>query len=271
MPTAFNPSEFIPRGVRFIDILDYATKALRTRHVKPRDAALNLTANSTEVTDGFNSPIATIYDSQAGTLSYTNPAQSIDGYEVQWGTQRKVASANDKIAVPVSETLVVPATAPYEVNLKYVPAGIAGAQISEVIVIGDMNDYSQRYEVASEAGEGKFVIGEKKLTFSADAAGKKIIVRYTTEAENAVQVTKTSESVPDFVSLEIHVWVSPKCGDDINTRFPAVYVIDRAQSDISSTDVNFTADAGHPFTFNINSDPCDDTEAHLIDFYIMKD
>lgn len=271
MPETFNPNEFIPRGVRFIDILDYSTKSLRTRHVKPRDAALNLTANGTDVVDGFNSPIATIYDSQAGTLTYTNPAQSIDGYELQWGTTRKIATSSAKIAVPVSETLVVPATSPYEVNLKYTPAGTAGSQISEVVVIGDMNDYSTRYTVATEAAEGKFVIGEGKLTFSADAAGKKIIVKYTTDAENAVQVTKTSESVPDFVSIEIHVWVSPKCGDDINTRYPAVYVINRAQSDITSSDVNFTADAGHPFSFNINSDPCDDNEAALLDFYILKD
>ena len=269
MPTTFNPNEFIPRGVRFIDALDFATKTLRTRFIKPRDAALNMTANGTDVTDGFNSPIATIYDTQAGTLSFTNPAQSIDGYEIQWGTTRTVASSSATITVPVSETLTI--SNENTVTITYTPAGASGAEVTEAVVIGDMNDYSERFVIAAQAGTGKFTYSNKVLTFPSGNAGKKVIVRYTTASETAVKVSKTSASIPDFVTLEIHVWVSPKCGDDINTRYPAVYVINRAQSDISSTDVNFTADGGHPFTFNINADPCDDTEVSLIDFYIIKD
>lgn len=271
MPTTFNPNEFIPRGVRFVDILDYSDKTLRTRHVKPRDAAMNLSADSTDITDGFNSPIATIYNAQTGTLTYTNPTQSIDGYEIQWGTRRAVASNADKIAVPVSETLTVPSASPYTVTLKYTPAGVAGTAPAEAVVIGNMSDYSERYVINATAGEGKYTISGKVLTFPESAAGKKVIIRYETESETAVKVSKTSESIPEFVTIQIHVWVSPLCGDDINERFPAVYVIDRAQSDISSTDINFSADGGHPFSFKINADPCDESEAHLIDFYIMKD
>ena len=90
--------------------------------------------------------------------------------------------------------------------LKYVPVGVAGAEIKYVQLVNDENEFGETLEVSATAGEGKFTIDaeNKTLTFPADTTGR-VIVDY--EAE--------------MISLEGEFWLG-----NVESRTPPPYTED---------------------------------------------
>ena len=261
--TVFNPNELILERVRNLREYDITTDELTGRYTQVEDASLQTSADGQDVTDALGAVITTFYNAQSGTFSFSNSIFSMDLAASQFGSEKVVASADNKIVVPVSETITI--AGDNTVTLKYVPVGVEGSEINSIKIINADNTFGKKYVVSSTAGDGKFTIdaANKKLTLPAGTTGK-VIVDYEYESANAVMVEKRTDGVPKVKKLIIDCIFHDKC--DPNKVLRGYIVCPRAQIDPSSVELSLTADGKHPASYLLRKDYCDE-DAKL--FYIV--
>lgn len=264
---AFNPNELVLERIRSVEEYDPSTNELQGRYTQIEEPSLQTSADGTDVTDAMGAKITTFYNAQTGTFSFSNSLFSLDLVASQLGAEKIVASADNKIKIPVSETIAIGSD--HTVTLKYVPVGTNGAEVKYVKVINSDNTFGKTYEVASVAGEGKFTLNaeNKKITLPADVTGR-VFVNYTRESEAAVQVDKTTNSVPKVKFLLIHAIFHDPC--DTNLTYAGAIYCPRAQVDPSSVELNLTSDGKHAVTYNLQREYCSE-EGKLFSILVSED
>ncbi|SEU08407.1 hypothetical protein SAMN05443270_3020 [Lacrimispora sphenoides] len=263
----FNPNELVLEKIRAVEEYDPATNELTGRYTQIESPSLKTSADGTPVTDAMGSEITTFYNAQTGTFDFTNSLFSLDLAASQFGTQKEVASATNKIIMPVSET--IPIASDGTVVLKYAPVGTAGAEVKYVKVINENNTFGKTYEVSATAGDGKFTldVATKTITLPSGVTGR-AFVRYDKETENAVKVSKNTDGVPAVKSLLIHGIFHDPC--NTNLVYAGVISVARAQIDPSSVEINLTADGKHAASYKLQKPYCDE-KARLFDIIISED
>ena len=263
----FNPNELVIEKVRAVEEYDPETKELLGRYTQIEDPSLQVTADGTDVTDAMGAPITTFYNAQSGTFGFSNSLFSLDLAASQFGTKKKVASSEDKIIVPVSETITIGSD--HTAVLKYVPVGTKGAEIKFVKVINGDNTFGKTYELSSTANAGKFTLdaATKKITLPEDVTGR-VFVNYDMESEKAAMVTKSTTSVPQIKSLLIHVIFHDPC--NVNNVIAGVISCPRAQVDPSSIEISLAKDGKHAVSYLLRSSYCSE-DAALFDIIVSQD
>lgn len=264
---AFNPNELILERIRAVEEYDPATFELTGRYTQVEDPSLKTSADGTDVTDAMGTPIQTFYQAQKGTFDFTNSLFSLDLAASQFGTKKKIAGADNKIIVPVSETIAIGSD--HTVKLKYVPVGTEGAEVKYVKVINANNTFGETYEVSALAGDGKFTLNAetKTITLPEGVTGR-VFVNYNRETEKAVQIDKNTDSVPTVKSLLIHAIFHDPC--DKNLVYSGIISCPRAQIDPSSVELNLTSDGKHSASYLLQKEYCSD-EAKLFTILVSED
>ncbi len=265
---SFNPNELILEKIRSVEKYDPATNELTGRYTQIESPSLKTSAESQEVTDAMGATIYTIYKAQKGTFDFTNSLFSLDLAASQYSSKKVVATEDNKIIILVSEVIEI--ASDHTVTLKYVPIGTAGAEIKYVKVINSDNTFGETYEVSAVASAGKFTIdaATKKITMPEDVTGR-IFVNYEKESEQAVQVTKRTDGVPEVKTLLIHAIFHDKC--QTNTVYAGVIRCPRAQIDPSSTELSLEAEGKHAASYILQSGYCSEDNPKLFDIIISKD
>ena len=267
MEMLFNPNELAIERIRAVEEFDITTGELTGRFTQVKDPTLTLTSEESPVTDAMGSRIATFYKAQSGNFGFTNALFSTDLLASQFGTKKQIAKKEGKILVPVSEIVTIGGD--HTATLKYTPVGTRGAEIKYVKLYDGMT-FGDTLEVTSgSASEGKFVLdaSEKKITVSEGVSGK-LFVNYMKESENAVLISKTTDSVPSVKKLIIHVIFHNVCNPDI--VYSGSLICHRAQIDPTNIDINLTTDGGHAASYILQKEYCAE-DGKLIDFVIDKD
>lgn len=264
---SFNPNELVLEKIRSVEEYDPATSELTGRFTQIKEPSLQTSAEGTAVTDAMGAEIVTFYNAQTGTFSFTNALFSLDLAASQFGSKKEIASTSNKIVKPVSETIVI--ASDHTATLKYVPVGVAGAEIKYVKVINENNSFGETYEISATAGEGKFILdaATKKITMPESVTGR-IFVRYDAETDNAVKVTKRADGVPEIKSLLIHAIFHDPC--NANIVYAGVISVPRAQIDPSSVELNLTPDGGHTASYKLQKSYCGNDE-RLFDIIVSQD
>lgn len=264
---SFNPNELVLEKIRAVEEYDPATSELIGRYTQIKEPSLQTAAEGTAVTDAMGAEIVTFYNAQTGTFSFTNALFSLDLAASQFGSKKEIASTSNKIVKPVSETIVI--ASDHTATLKYVPVGVAGAEIKYVKVINENNSFGETYEISATAGEGKFILdaATKKITMPESVTGR-IFVRYDAETDNAVKVTKRADGVPEIKSLLIHAIFHDPC--NANIVYAGVISVPRAQIDPSSVELNLTPDGGHTASYKLQKSYCGNDE-RLFDIIVSQD
>lgn len=267
MVTTFNPNELVLEKIRSVEEYDTATRELLGRYTQIEDPSLQTSAEGTDVTDAMGTPIMTFYNAQTGTFSFTNSIFSLDLAASQFGAEKKVASSENKIVIPVSETIEIGSD--HKVKLKYVPVGATGAEVKYVKVINGNNTFGKTYEVNAVAGEGKFTLdaATQTITMPDDVTGR-VFVNYDRETEKAVEVDKTTDSVPKVKSLLIHAIFHDPC--DKNLVYSGVISCPRAQIDPSSVELALTSDGKHAASYILQKPYCDE-DSKLFSILVSED
>lgn len=265
---AFNPNELVLERIRSVEEYDPSTNELQGRYTQIEEPSLQTSADGTDVTDAMGAKITTFYNAQTGTFGFSNSLFSLELVASQFGAEKIVASADNKIQIPVSE--VIPVGADHTVTLKYKPVGVKGSEVKYVKVINTNNTFGKTYEVNAVAGDGKFTLDadNKKITLPDEVASGRVFVNYTRESEAAVQVDKTTDSVPKVKSLLIHAIFHDPC--DTNLTYAGAIYCPRAQVDPSSIELNLTSDGKHAVTYNLQKSYCDD-DAKLFSILVSED
>ena len=263
----FNLNELILDKVRSVEEYDIATDELVGMTKLAEEPKLSTSADNTEITDAYGSTIADLYRAQKGEFSYTNSLHSLDLAAAQYGTKKEVATASKKIIVPVSETIQIGTDG--EVGLKYVPVGTTGAEVKEVKIVNENNTFGKTYTVSATPGDGKFTINaaSKKITLPSDVTGK-VFVHYERESEQAIKITKKSDSETEVRKLIIHALFRNPCNKNI--VYAGVIVCHRAQIDPTSVELNLTPDGKHSVVYKLQKPFCDD-DGKLFDIIVTAD
>lgn len=264
---AFNPNELILERIRSVEEYDPATNELIGRYTQIEDPSIKTSADAQEVTDAMGSTVATFYKAQKGTFDFSNSYFSLDLAASQYGTEKIVASDNNKVIMPVSETITIGSD--NTVVLKYVPVGTAGAEVKYVKVINDNNTFGDTYEVSATAGDGKFTIdaATKTITLPEGVTGR-VFVNYERETTKAAQVSKRTDSTPKVKTLLIHAIFHEMC--NTNIVYAGVIRCPRAQIDPSSTEINLSPDGKHAASYILQKDYCDE-DGVLFDIIVSED
>lgn len=264
---SFNPNELILEKIRSVEEYDTSTDELRGRYTQIEEPSLSTSSEATDVTDAMGTPIHTFYRNPQGTFSFTNSLHSLDLMASQFGSDKVVADADNKIIMPVSETIAIGSGG--TVKLKYVPVGTEGAEIKYVKVINANNTFGETYEVAATAGADKFVIdaANKTITLPAGVTGR-VFVSYNKETDAAVKISKATNGLPPVRKLLIHAIFRDPC--DANLVYAGIIQCHRAQIDPSTVDVNLTSDGKHSATYKLQKPYCDEA-ANLFDIIVSED
>ena len=258
----FNPNELVLEKIRAVEEYDLATSELTGRYTQIEEPSLGTT-----VTDAMGAEIATFYKAQTGTFSFSNSLFSLDLAASQFGSEKEVADADNKITIPVSEIINIAADG--TATLKYIPVGAAGAEVKTVKVINENNTFGKTYEVSATPGEGKFTLdaASKTITLPEGAAGR-AFVQYNRESDNAVKVTKTTDGIPTVKSLLIHALFHDPC--NTNSVYAGVINVPRAQINPEAVEISLTPDGKHSAEYKLQKPYCDE-HARLFDIIIASD
>lgn len=257
---AFNPNELIIERVRGVE--EYVDGDFRARYTQIEDPTLNLTSDNTDIVDALNSPIYTLYTNQQGTFGFTNSLFSMDLAADQFGAVKNVASADDKIQVPASEILKI--TDSHTVTLTHTPVD---GSVNKIYVVNSDKTFGESYVLDADGGDGKFTLSGNVITLPETVTGR-VFVDYTYDSENAASITKTSDSIPDIVSLKIYVIMRDVCNP--NTKYAGVVFCPRAQVDPTSIEIGFNADSKHAASWLLRKSYCED-DSPLVEVIVSKD
>ena len=264
---AFNPNELVLEKIRAVEEYDTTTSELTGRYTQIEDPSLKTSATATDVTDAIGTPITTFYTAQQGTFGFTNSLLSLDLLASQYGSTKTVAATGATITMPVSEIITIATDA--KVTLKYVPVGTTGAEVGFVKVINDNNTFGTTYTLSATAADGKFTLdaATRLITLPAGTTGK-VFVNYNKSTETAVSIGKSTDSVPATKKLLIHAIFHDPC--DTNLVYAGVIVCQRAQPDITSTEIALKSDGKHSANYKLQKEYCSDS-AKLFDIFVSQD
>lgn len=263
----FNPNELIIERIRAVEEYDPETNELIGRYTQIEDPSLQLSADGTDVTDALGAPITTFYRAQSGTFGFSNSLFSMDLFASQAGTKKEVASGETKFTVPVSEVIAIGSD--HTATLKYVPVGVKGSEVKYVKVINSNNTFGKTYTISATAGEGKFTLDatSKKITLPEEATGN-VFVHYERESSEAARVTKTTDSIPEVKTLNVHAIFHDPC--NTNKIIAGTLIMPRAQVDPSSVEVNLTSDGKHAVSYLLRKSFCDE-KGELVTVIVTND
>ena len=263
----FNPNELVLERIRAVEEYDIATKELTGRYTQIEDPRLQTSAEGTQVTDAMGAEIATFYNAQTGTFSFTNSLFSLDLAASQFGSTKEIASADNKITVPVSETITIGAD--HTAELKYTPVGVEGAEVRYAKIINANNTLGKTYKIGATAGEGVFTldVAKKTLTFPEGVTGR-VFVQYERESDTAVKVTKKTDGVPEVKTLPIHAIYHDPC--NLNLVYSGIINVPRAQINPESVEVNLIKDGKHSAEYKFQKSYCDEN-SRLFDIIVSED
>lgn len=263
----FNPNELVLEKIRAVEEYDPATSELVGRYTQIESPSLKTSATGTTVTDAMGAEIVTFYQAQTGTFGFTNSLLSLDLAATQFGSVKEIAGADNKIIVPVSETITIGPD--HTAVLKYVPVGAAGAEVKYAKVMNKNNTFGKTYVVGATAGDGVFTLNaeNKTLTFPSDVTGR-VFVQYERESDAAVRVTKTTDALPEVRSLLIHAIFHDPC--NTNLVYAGVISVPKAQINPEAVELTLTPDGKHSVEYKLRKPYCDET-ARLFDIIVSED
>lgn len=213
---------------------------------------LSITTESAEAVDAIGSTIATFYRSKKAEFTANNSLFDLGLYAAQNGTEKQVATSQNKITVPAFETLTIGA-ANKEVVLKHTPKETPSA----VYLLKGDGTLGAKLEYSSGAAEGKFTYdsSEHKITFPTAAnAGEEYFIEYEYDSEKAVAVTGDAINFPKAGKFIMEILGADVCDQ---TDLIHAYVIFPNAKLKADVDVSFTTDGNHPFTIEANQAYCD--------------
>lgn len=265
---AFDVNDFLIDRVRRGTMFSDTTGEVLWSITQIKDASLNMTSETADVTDAIGNVITQFDRSKNAEFSGTNALWNLGLSAAQFGSEKKVASDSEKIVSPIYEQLVV---ADGKITLAHVPVGTTGAEIKYIYELNNDSTLGTRYEIS---GSGE----QTSKTFKLDAQsqeitvptsvtdGSNIAVFYDYEAENAIMLQNNASEFPKAGKFVLEVIGKSTC--DHTATYVAYIVFPNAKLK-TDMDLSFATDAGHPFSMQMMQEYCD-LEKRLFNIYIAQ-
>ena len=248
----------VRRGTMFSDTTGEAMWSI----TQIKDASLNMTSETADVTDAIGNVITQFDRSKNAEFSGTNALWDLGLSAAQFGSEKQVASSTSKIVTPIYEQLVV---ADGKITLSQVPVGVTGAEVKYIYGLNGDSTLGTKYELGESATATTFTLdaSSKTITVPTGVTGN-IAVFYDYEAEEAIMLKNNAVDFPKAGKFILEVIGKDTC--DKTATYVAYIVFPNAKLK-TDVDLSFTSDGGHPFSMQMMQDYCD-LEKRLFNIYI---
>lgn len=223
-----------------------------------QNVSLNCASESADAVDALGTPIATFYRAKSAEFSAENALFDLNLMSTQLGTQKKVASATNKIVVPAMESFTVVEGGKYD--LKHNPT-VAPA---EIYALNGDSTFGTKYVKATAASETAFSFAGKtvsmqvevkdesgKVTTPGVPVGTEMFVMYEYETEKAVEVINSATEFPKGCKFVMEVLGCDVC-DQTNLIY--AYVVFPNFKLSPDFDWSVATDGTHPFSGKAQQD-----------------
>lgn len=185
------------------------------------DASIEISADTTEITDKKGNVVRTKYNAKTGTFTATNAFLHPQLMNVASGSTMTVASSQNPIQMPRIQIIAAGAS-----------ISVADAKTGTIKVIGIFGNGANDVPMTDEAIAA--LIQDNTLT--APAAGENLpiqyLVRYERDKEEGIMLTNDAEGYPDIVKLTLLCAYGDPCDDTLK---PCYVVIPRFMADPNMT------------------------------------
>ena len=244
---AINVNELILDKVRGFILTDLEDGSVITRVTKPEDPKLTSSADGEEITDAVGALITKLFRAKKGRFETTNSLHSMDLLAQQYGTEKEVASTDNKIVAPCEETLTVEGG---KITLSHTPSN----DIKYIYKL-ERGTLATKYTLGTSVSATEFTVDGNTITVPTDVTGK-IYVEYEYESESAVRVVNNTEKFPKAVGVKIFAIFRDQCNENI--KYAGAVVAKKGKIDPSSVDTTLTATGKHGLAIDFMKDYCDD-------------
>lgn len=214
------------------------------------EPSLTITADEKTAVDAMGTAIASFNTAKNAEFSASNSLFDLSLMATQMGTEKKVASATDKIVTPIFQTIDV---AGETVVLSHEPVG---GVLNAIYQLKGDSTLGKKYLPDASATSDKFSYDNttKTITLPTSVKDGQIFVEYEAEVENAVEVVASASEFPRSGRFVMEVLGQDIC--DPTQLIYAYIIFPNAKLD-SNVDVSFTTDGKHPFKLKCMQNYCD--------------
>ena len=219
------------------------------------EASLNVTVDTQDAVDALGTPIRTFNRGKTAEFSAQNSLFDLGLAAAQGGTEKKVATATNKISVPCF--MEVELTADNLTTLTLEEKRKPSGQILTMRILNSDGSLGKEFKNGSEANETTFVHAAKATSITLPTgleAGQYLFICYEYESEDAVQIVNTATDFPKAGRFVMEVLGADTC--DPNKQIHAYVEFPNATL-IGEFDWSFTTEGNHPFSIKANANYCD--------------
>lgn len=173
-----------------------------------QNTSITCGSESTDIVDNVGSPIMTLYRSKTCEISGENAILDFNLTAVQMGTEKNVASSEDKIVVPAQEIFEAKDGS---YTLKHAPI----ASPAFLYALNDDSSLGEKYALGTGASTTEFVVDGTTVTLPTGVAdGTQMFVSYEYESDAAVEIVNSAKNFPKSCKLVLRVLGYNPCNKD---------------------------------------------------------
>ena len=227
-------------------------------------ASIEISADSTDITDKKGNIIRTTYRTKTGTFTATNALLHPAVMNAQSGEQIKYAGTGSGQSIAMPKIFVVDAGTTIQIN-DY-DSGLGSIQ---VIGLYGNGANAEPLSVSAAAACVSGTAGSQGgITFTAPDAGTGLPIQYLIKYDRSVtegaMLTNNTKSLPNLVKLTLFCAMGDPCKNDLR---PCYVVIPRFSADPSMTISLDAEETTVDFSGNLNVDYCSGTQALYYIYY----
>lgn len=175
-----------------------------------QEATIEITADSTDVTDGTGAVIKTFYRAKKGTFTATNSTINLPIIGAMSGTDPRYASDTEALNIPMIIT-----TSKTSVTL---PNITDTGQDNHIVVYAIANNGTLGTEYTLGSGTltpGSYSVNAGKMTIKPNDGDTKFIIKYDRSiTENAIAIVNKADAFPKTIKLTLKVLIVDPCEPD---------------------------------------------------------
>ena len=214
-----------------------------------QDATLNMTQESQDKTDAIGNVIAQFDRAKTATFSAASGFFELDLLAEQVGSERKVASADNKIVARFMGTVAIE-DGKNTVTLEHTPLN----PIVEINVLEKGQQLGKAYAAAESASATAFSQDGAVITLPTSVTSGEIFLIYDYETDEAVEIVNEAGKYTMPGEFTLKVLGIDKCNPEIQILG---YLIFGNAKLSGNTDVTFNTDMTHGFEISANTDYCE--------------
>lgn len=214
-----------------------------------QDASLNMTQETQDKTDALGNVIAQFDRAKTAAFSAASGFFELDLLAEQVGSERKVASADNKIVARFMGTVKVEEGS-NKITLPHTPIN----PIVEINLFEKGSQLGKAFSAAEAASETEFAQNGAEITLPTGVTSGDIFMIYDYETDEAVEIVNETGKYSQPGEFTLKVLGIDKC--DPSTQILGYLIFGNAKLS-GNTDVTFNTDMTHGFEINANTDYCE--------------